>query len=174
MAPGSLDIHVSREDRRWVLPGCREISSASGLMWMMCLWTTWTGSARPPRAQAAARPGWGRSGRASAGAWRKRAVVLRLIAGEPVELVSREIGVPVFELERWRERAKAALEGALKERETGAEGPELAAALQRIGELSMEENELLRAKMGQTGPLGRRRWRCWPCRSLLPPAAPMA
>ena len=34
---------------------------------------------------------------------RKRAVVLRLIAGEPVELVSREIGVPVFKLERWRE-----------------------------------------------------------------------
>ena len=43
---------------------------------------------------------------------RKRAVVLRLIAGEPVELVSREIGVPVFKLERWRERAEAALEGA--------------------------------------------------------------
>ena len=90
---------------------------------------------------------------------RKRAVVLRLIAGEPVELVSREIGVPVFKLERWRERAEAALEGALKEREADTEGPELAAALQRIGELSME-NELLRAKMGQSpGPLARRRWR---------------
>lgn len=90
---------------------------------------------------------------------RKRAVVVRLIAGEPVELVSREIGVPVFKLERWREKAEAALEGALKEREAGTEGPELAAALQRIGELSMEV-ELLRAKMGQSpGPLARRRWR---------------
>ena len=90
---------------------------------------------------------------------RKRAVVLRLIAGEPVELVSREIGVPVFRLERWRERAEAALEGALKEREAETEGPELAAALRRIGELSME-NELLRAKMGQSpGPLARKRWR---------------
>lgn len=90
---------------------------------------------------------------------RKRAVVLRLIAGEPVELVSREIGVPVFKLERWREKAEAALEGALKEREAEDGGPELAAALQRIGELSME-NELLRAKMGQSpGPLARRRWR---------------
>lgn len=88
---------------------------------------------------------------------RKRAVVLRLIAGEPVELVSREIGVPVFKLERWRERAEGALEGALKERE--ADGPDLAAALRRIGELSMEV-ELLRAKMGQSrGPLARRRWR---------------
>jgi transposase len=90
---------------------------------------------------------------------RKRAVVLRLIAGEPVELVSREIGVPLFKLERWRERAEAALEGALKEREADGEGPELAAALQRIGELSMEV-ELLRAKMGQSpGPLARKRWR---------------
>jgi hypothetical protein len=90
---------------------------------------------------------------------RKRAVVLRLIAGEPMELVSREIGVPVFKLERWRERAEAALEGALKEREADGEGPELAAALQRIGELSMEV-ELLRAKMGQSpGPLARKRWR---------------
>lgn len=90
---------------------------------------------------------------------RKRAVALRLIAGEPVELVSREIGVPVFKLERWRERAEAALEGALKEREADSEGPELAAALQRIGELSMEV-ELLRAKMGRSpGPLARKRWR---------------
>ena len=90
---------------------------------------------------------------------RKRAVVLRLVAGEPVELVSREIGVPVFKLERWRERAEAALEGALKEREMGADGADLAAALRRIGELSMEV-ELLRAKMGRSrGPLARGRWR---------------
>lgn len=45
---------------------------------------------------------------------RKRAVVLRLIAGEPVELVSREIWVPVFKLERWRDRAEAAFDSALK------------------------------------------------------------
>jgi hypothetical protein len=94
-------------------------------------------------------------------------VVLRLITGEPVELVSQEIGVPVCKLERWRERAEldrwraraeAALEGALKARDPGTEGSELAAALRRIGELSME-NALLRAKMVQTGPLARKRWR---------------
>ena len=84
---------------------------------------------------------------------------LRLIAGEPVELVSRALGVPVFKLERWREKADAALDGALKEREAETGGAELAAALQRVGELTME-NELLRAKMGQTpGPLARKRWR---------------
>ncbi|MFN7177050.1 MAG: hypothetical protein ACK4MX_09185 [Thermaurantiacus sp.] len=56
-------------------------------------------------------------------------------------------------------RAEAARDAALKEREAGTEGAELAAALQRIGELSMEV-ELLRAKIGQSpGPLARRRWR---------------
>jgi hypothetical protein len=34
----------------------------------------------------------------------------------------------------------------------------VAAALQRIGALGME-NALLRAKIGQTGPLARKRWR---------------
>jgi hypothetical protein len=80
------------------------------------------------------------------------------MAGEPVERVSREIGVPVCKPEPWRARAGAALEGALKARDPGTEGPELAAALQRIGELGMED-ALLRAKIGQTGPLARKRWR---------------
>ena len=93
---------------------------------------------------------------------RKHAVALRLIAGEPGELLSREIGVPVYKLERWlyklerwREKAEAALDEALKEREAGTEGAELAAALQRIGELSMEV-ERLRARIERTGAVGRR------------------
>ena len=90
---------------------------------------------------------------------RKRGVVLRLLRGEPMELLSRELGVPVYKLERWLAKAEAALEGALKEREVESGSAELAAALQRIGELSME-NELLRAKMERApGPLARRRWR---------------
>ena len=90
---------------------------------------------------------------------RKREVVLRLMRGESIELLSRERGVPVFKLEHWRQKAEAALEGALKEREADAASDELAAAMQRIGELSME-NELLRAKMERpNGPLARRRWR---------------
>jgi transposase len=82
----------------------------------MRLWAVW-GEARPTLPT-----GEGGAATPSAGPlapgqrWsvaRKRAVALRLIAGEPVELVSREIGVPVFKLERWREKAEAALEGAL-------------------------------------------------------------
>ncbi len=66
--------------------------------------------------------------------------------GEAAELLSRELGLPVFKLEQWRQKAEAALEGALKERESDPAEGQLAAAMQRIGELSME-NELLRAKI---------------------------
>src|SRR5215218_4247517 len=89
---------------------------------------------------------------------RKREVVLRLMRGESAEPLSRELGLPIFKLERWRRKAEAALEGALKEREADPATGELAAAMQRIGELSME-NELLRSRIERSGPLGRRRLR---------------
>ena len=89
---------------------------------------------------------------------RKRDVVLRLLRGEAAEVLSRELGVPLYKLERWRQKAEAALDGALKERETDAATGELAAAMQRIGELSLE-NELLRSRIERPGPLGRRRSR---------------
>ena len=89
---------------------------------------------------------------------RKREVVMRLLRGESVELLSRELGVPIFKLEQWRQKADAALDGALKEREAETASTELAAAMQRIGELSMEV-ELLRARMDRPGPLARRRSR---------------
>src|SRR5215211_4676712 len=103
-------------------------------------------------------------------AGRKREVVLRLMRGEAAELLSRELGLPVFKLEQWRQRAEAAFEGALKEREADPADGQLAAALQRIGELSMEV-ELLRAKMERPGPLARRRSRRWRTRPPRPPAA---
>jgi hypothetical protein len=112
-------------------------------------------------------PGYGDGGAARLGPlapgqrWgvaRKREVVLRLLRGESAELLSRELGVPLYKLEQWRQKADAALEGALKERETDAAAGELAAAMQRIGELSMEV-ELLRERSGKPGPLARRRSR---------------
>ena len=89
---------------------------------------------------------------------RRREVVLRLMRGESAELLSRELGLPLFRLEQWRQRAEAALEGALKEREADPAEGQLAAAMQRIGELSME-NELLRARIERSRPLARRRSR---------------
>ena len=92
-------------------------------------------------------------------AGRKREVVLRLLRAEPVELLSRELGVELFRLDEWRDKALAGIEGALKQRNDGDPmKAELDAALKRIGELTME-NELLRAKMETPGPLGRRRSR---------------
>jgi transposase len=89
---------------------------------------------------------------------RKREVVLRLMRGESAELLARELGVPIFKLEQWRQKAEAALDRALKDRETDAASAELAVAMQRIGELSME-NELLRARIERTGPFLRGRSR---------------
>jgi transposase len=89
---------------------------------------------------------------------RKREVVLRLMRGELAELFSRELSLPVFRLEQWRQKAEAALEGALKEREADPADGQLAAAMRRIGELSMEV-ELLRARIERPGPLVRRRSR---------------
>ena len=68
---------------------------------------------------------------------RKREVVLRLMRGESGELLSRELGLPDFKLEQWRQKAEAALEGALKEREADPADGQLAAAMRRIGELSL-------------------------------------
>lgn len=89
---------------------------------------------------------------------RKREAVLRLLRGESVELLSRELGLPIFKLEQWRQKAEAALDSALKEREADPADGQLGAAMQRIGELSMEV-ELLRTRIERPGPLVRRRSR---------------
>jgi len=89
---------------------------------------------------------------------RKREVALRLLRGEAVELLSRELGVEIFRLEAWREQALAGIDAALKERQGDPVQAELNTAMKRIGELTME-NELLRAKMEKPVPLGRRRSR---------------
>ena len=89
---------------------------------------------------------------------RKREVVLRLLRGEAAEDLSRELGVPVYRLEQWRERALAGIAAALKERGGDPVDDELAAAMRRIGELTMA-NELLRARAERPGPLARRRSR---------------
>jgi hypothetical protein len=89
---------------------------------------------------------------------RKHEVVLRLLRGEPVEAVSRQFGVPVWQLERWQARALAGLKTGLRERSEDPAERELAEAHRRIGELSMEV-ELLRARIERPGPLARRRSR---------------
>jgi len=80
---------------------------------------------------------------------RKQEIVLRLLRGEPIEAIAREIGIEPYRLERWRERALTGMAAGLKERaDDDPAQVDLAAAHQRVGELSME-NELLRAKIAR-------------------------
>ena len=87
---------------------------------------------------------------------RKREVALRLLRGEPLDALSRELGVEVYRLERWKDKALAGLDAGLKEREGDPLQNQLDAAMRRIGELSMK-NELLHSRIERPGPLGGRR-----------------
>ncbi len=87
---------------------------------------------------------------------RKREVALCLLRGEPIDALSRELGVEIYRLERWRDRALAGLDAGLKERDGDPVQDQLDAAMRRIGELSME-NELLRARIERPGPSAGRR-----------------
>jgi transposase len=89
---------------------------------------------------------------------RKRDVVLRLLRGESVQALSRELGVEIYRLEQWREKALLGIESGLRERDGDPLKKELEAALKRIGEITME-NELLKAKADKQGPFGKRRSR---------------
>jgi transposase len=87
---------------------------------------------------------------------RKREVVIRLLRGEPLDAVSREVGVEAYRLERWRERALEGMDLALKDRTGDPLQKELDAAKRHIGEVSMA-NELLRRQLDQMRPFGSRR-----------------
>jgi len=97
--------------------------------------------------------------RMSAG--RKREAVLRLLRGEDLELVSRELGVTAAELSGWREAFLAAGEGSLKSRPADARDAEIGRLKAKVGELTMTA-ELLEAKIERletARPLARRRSR---------------
>ena len=83
-------------------------------------------------------------------AGRKLAVVTRLLRGESLELVSREVGAPIYQLEEWRDKAIFGMESALKSRKEDPTERKLAEAQRRIGEITME-NELLRERCRRGG-----------------------
>jgi transposase len=87
---------------------------------------------------------------------RKKEVVLRLMRGEPVDALSRELGIEIYRLEEWHQKALHGIDTALKARESDPLTAELDAAMRRIGEITME-NELLREKARRAHPLGFRR-----------------
>ena len=118
-------------------------------------------SAPPSRAHHAvgggAEAGLGRRFSAS----RKLAAVQRLLRGESLEALSRELNLPAHRLSEWRERALLGAEGALKERERDARDEEIERLKAKVGEITMA-NELLYAKIDKLEagrPLAARRSR---------------
>jgi hypothetical protein len=87
---------------------------------------------------------------------RKKEAILQLLRGEPVEALSRELGVEIYRLEAWREKALSGMDAGLKVRHNDPLQTKLNEATRRIGELVME-NELLRREREIRRPLGRRR-----------------
>ena len=85
-------------------------------------------------------PNSGERGRFSS--QRKTATVLRLLRGEDLELVSRELGVTAATLAEWRDDFLAGGQAALKSRPTDDRDDEIARLRAKVGELTMD-NELL-------------------------------
>ena len=77
---------------------------------------------------------------------RKLAAVQRLLRGESLEALSRELNVPAHRLSDWRDRVLIAAESALKERERDARDEDIERLKAKVGEITMA-NELLYAKI---------------------------
>ena len=110
---------------------------------------------KPDQGSAAA--GRGRGGRFSVR--RKRETVLRLLRGEDLESVSRELGITTARASQWRDQFLVAGQAGLKSRATEARDEDNRRLQAKIGELLME-NELLYAKVDhlEAGvPLAQRR-----------------
>jgi transposase len=76
---------------------------------------------------------------------RKTEVVLRLLRGETLDTLSRELGVTAATLAQWRDQFLAAGQAGVRSRATDARDEDVARLRAKIGELTME-NELLRER----------------------------
>jgi transposase-like protein len=123
--------------------------------------TTTRGAGPAERAQHAGGGGPAPERRRRMSANRKQSAVLRLLRGEDLELVSRELGVTAAELSAWRDAFLAAGEASLKTRPTDGRDHEIGRLKAKVGDLTMA-NELLEVKIEhlEAGrPLARRRSR---------------
>src|SRR5919199_1473036 len=75
-------------------------------------------------------------------AQRKLAAVTRLLRGEPLETLARELNVTVARLSEWRDRALVGAEAAMKERGPGGRDEEGLRDKATVGEMALP-NELL-------------------------------
>ena len=89
---------------------------------------------------------------------RKTAAVLRLLRGEDLELLSRELSVTAATLSEWRDDFLAGGQAALKSRPTDDRDDEIARLRAKVGELTMD-NELLTQRCRADRPFAPRRRR---------------
>src|SRR2546426_12691898 len=91
-------------------------------------------------------PEEGRDGRGRWSAKRKAAAILRLLRGEDLETLSRELGVTAATLSGWRAQFLDGGEANLRAREADVENEETQRLKSLVADLSMS-NELLREKI---------------------------
>jgi hypothetical protein len=110
---------------------------------------------REPEAGAALDSCWGRAAPGSGSprgqperfsAKRKVQAVQRLMGGESLEAVSRDLGVPVARLSEWRDQALAAAESSLKAQPRDQRDDEIERLQSKVGEITMDK-ELLEEKV---------------------------
>jgi transposase-like protein len=89
---------------------------------------------------------------------RKTAAVLRLLRGEDLELLSRELGITAATLSDWRDDFLAGGQAALKSRPADDRDDEIARLRSKVGELTMD-NELLLQRCRADRPFVPRRRR---------------
>jgi transposase len=76
---------------------------------------------------------------------RKTEVVLRILRGEALDALSRELRVTAATLAQWRDRFLAAGQAGVRSRATDGREEDVARLRAKIGELTMD-NELLRER----------------------------
>ena len=81
---------------------------------------------------------------------RKEGVVMRLLRGEPLDLLARESGQPAGRIAGWREEFLAAGREGLKSRPAPLEEVALREAQRKVGEPSMEV-DILQALLERKG-----------------------
>jgi hypothetical protein len=73
---------------------------------------------------------------------RKQSAVLRLLRGEPLDMLSRELQVTAADLSEWRDKFLAAGEASLKAQPRDGQEAEISRLKRKVGGLTMD-NELL-------------------------------
>ncbi len=90
---------------------------------------------------------------------RKTEALLRVLRGEPLDSLARELGVTAATLAQWREQFLAGGQAALKSRPTDERDDEIQRLRAKVGEITMNNELLLERchRLEANLPLARRR-----------------